>query len=111
MQNSLNEERERIRNQIKMFFKENGITFNEDNTHIKVKGEIENVVILPYAEITIRVSETKFLTVEDREGKLILTYFKAFPEEIKKKLEISKTNLEYILQSIYYYNNKLVILF
>ena len=115
MQNTLKEEKQKIRNQIKRFLKEEGIEFSENERRIEVKGNIFYANVRPYVEISIRLDkklgEGKYLTVEEREDKIILSYFRAFPKEYRKDLEISKENLDYILPAIYFCTNKLVFLF
>jgi hypothetical protein len=107
MQSSLNEEKQKI----KSFFEENGINFDENENHLKIKGEMFYADILNYVEISVKVGTDKYLTItydfEKNTGELVLTYEITFPEQIKKELKIKKDQV----QAIYYYDNKLVILF
>jgi hypothetical protein len=96
-----------IKQKIKNFFKENEISFIEDEKHIKIEGEIFYVTILQFTEISMKIKQDKYLIVTHEKEKIILTYQETFPEEIEKKIEIQKNGI----QAIYYYNDKLVILF
>jgi hypothetical protein len=111
MQTELEIEKEKIKNEIKRFFEESKISYQEDEKHLKVKGEIFYADILQYTEISIRIGQDKYLTITYDIGKntekIILTYEEVFPKEFKKELEIPKDKI----QVIYYTNNKLIFLF
>jgi len=111
MQSSLNEEKQKVKNKVKKFFEENGIEFNEDERHLRIKGELFYVDILQYIEISIRTKTDEYLTItydiEKNKEKLILKYEKTFPKESVKELEIQKSQVT----AVYYTNNKLVFLF
>jgi len=107
MESGLEKGKNKIKNEIKNFFDENKISYKEDENHIKIACEMFYVDFLKYAEISVKVGQDKYLTVTYDNGKLILAYEETFPNDIIKKLEISKDEI----QAVYYYNNKLVFLF
>ncbi len=98
MQTEFGIEKEKIKSQIKNFFEENKINYQEDKNHLRVKGEIFYADILQYTEISIRIGQDKYL---------IITYEETFPKEVIKNLEILKNKIK----AVYYTNNKLVFLF
>ena len=107
MQTNLNEEKKKIKSEVKKFLEEEKIEFYEDNEHIKIKGELTYIVFVKFVELSIKTGTDKYLKITYDFEKLTLTYEETFPKEIKKKLEIQKNEV----QAIYYTNNKLVILF
>jgi len=115
MQNIIEEKRQRIKSQIKNFFETNNIQYKEIrekySNRIEIKGKLFSVSILPLGEIDISISKDEVLTIEDRKDKILIVYYKAFPEEYETKLEIKKSEFETVLPAIYYLENKLVFLF
>jgi len=115
MESKLEEEKQKIKNQIKSFFNENNISYHEEKNKfsekIVIEGKIYITNLLPYGEIDIHINKDKFLSVVNKEKEIEIIYYEAFPKEYRNELKISKTNLEIALVGIYYYNNKLVFLF
>ena len=107
----LEREKQEIRNKIKRFFEEEGITYKEEKNKIIVEGEFYSSDIMPYPEISLRIGKGKYLTVTDKEDKIVLNYFKASPKNYSKDLEIEKNDLIYIMPAIYMLENHLVFLF
>ena len=111
----LEKKKRELKNKIKNFLKKEKIPFIENSEMIEIKGEIFYANIKPYAELSIRISENKFITVEEREDKIILSYFIASLNPSQKpysnEIELEKTYLDYIMPGIYFMKNKLVFLF
>jgi len=111
MQTNLEERKQEIRNKIKRFLEKEGIRYKETERRIEIKGEIYSADILTYPEISIRVNEREFLTVTDREDKVIISVFKAYPKTYSNEIELEKNDLIYIMPAIYFLENHLVFLF
>ena len=107
MQSELKEESQKIKNEIKKFFEENKIDFIENENSIKIKGELFYVIMLRITEISVKIKTDKYIKVTYGKEKIYLTYEEVYPKEIEKKLEIQKSEV----QTIYFTDNNLVILF
>jgi len=108
LQDEIERERQKIRNQIKKFFTLNEIPFSEDTDHLRIKGNVISVSLIPFPEITVEVDKGTYLTVEERKEKIVLYYFRGFHEQNFNEKEIWKSDLH---PAIYYFNNELVFLF
>jgi len=107
MESRLEEEKQKIKNEIKNFLKEQGIEFNEDEKHLVIKGEVFYIVIMKFIEISVKVGTDKYLILNKKNTKLSLRYEEPYPNNIVKKLEIKKNKI----QAIYFTDKTLVILF
>jgi len=107
MENRLEEEKEKVKNEIKQFLQEEGIEFNEDKNHLTIKGKMFYIVILKFTEISIKIGQDKYLVINYNEKVLELRYEKTFPMETIKQIKIPKSKI----QAIYFTDDTLVFLF
>jgi hypothetical protein len=115
MESMIEEKKQKIKNKIKHFLNENNIPYKEVkdkfSDKLVIEGKIFTANVFPYAEINIHITVDKFLTVEEREDKLTIVYYEAFPKEYRSELILKKANLDLTIVGIYYLYNKLVFLF
>ena len=107
MESGLEAKVQETKNKIKQFLQEAGIKFSEDEKHITVKGELSYIVMVKFVEVSLKVSQDKYLILNKKNTKLSLRYEEPYPKGIMKKLEIPKGKI----QAIYFTDNTLVILF
>ena len=107
MESKIEEERQKVKDEIKNFLNENKIDFTENENSVKIKGELFYIIMLRITEISVKIKTDKYIKITYGKEKVYLTYEEVYPKEIEKKLEIQESEV----QAIYYTNNTLVILF
>jgi len=107
MQINLDEEKQKIKNEIKKFFDENEIKYQEDEKHLMVRGELTYVVFLKITIMSIKIKEDKCLEIIFGKKKIILRYEDSFKDKDTRMIKIPKK----MVSAIYYTDKTLVILF
>ena len=107
MESKIEGEKQRIKNEIENFLKEQKIEFNQDERHITIKGELSYIVILKFVEISIKTRQDKHLTITIGKREIVLRYEETFREGNTKMIKIKKS----VISAVYFTDNTLVILF
>jgi hypothetical protein len=107
----IEEERKRIRREIKHFLDLEEIPYEENENEIRIKGNIIFAELEPYPSIKVRVGTHKYLTIEERTDRFIFYYFNGFSEICHNEKEILKSNIPFTKPLIIYLDGKLVFLF
>jgi len=101
MENSLEVEREKIRGQLRDFFRRNGIVVEEDLDYIGIRGFLSNLEVSAGIYISLGLGEKRYLFI-DFEGESITIVFKrSFEKGDADILKIQKSDL----MKVYYFSN------
>jgi len=103
-------EKERIRNEVKKILNSYEIPYVEDEEHIRIEGKIIGAELNPYSSITIETKRHEIITIEDREGKYVIYYYKWENGHIFRDFEIQKPDLPFTHPLIYFHDKELVFL-